>query len=106
MTTLLHVSVCPRGASSDSHALADAFLDTYRRSHPEVAVEHLDLFDPTLPSLGPLAAGTKMAAFGGDQPSAEPQGERDAASDVFDRLPPRTSTCSRYQCGTRASRTC
>jgi FMN-dependent NADH-azoreductase len=86
MTTLLHVSASPRGGSSDSLALADAFLDTYRRAHPEVAVEHLDLFEPTLPTFGPLAAGAKMAAFGGGQPSAEQQGEWDTARGVFDRF--------------------
>jgi FMN-dependent NADH-azoreductase len=86
MTTLLHVSASPRGASSDSLALADAFLDTYRHAHPDVTVEHLDLFDGTLPTFGRLAAEAKMAAFGGGEPSAEQQGEWDTARAVFDRF--------------------
>lgn len=86
MTKLLHVSASPRGASSDSRALADAFLDAYRQAHPDVAVEHLDLFDGTLPTFGGLAAEAKMAAFGGGEPSAEQRGEWDAARAVFNRF--------------------
>ena len=86
MTTLLHVSASPRGTSSDSRTLADAFLDTYCQAHPDVTVEHLDLFDGTLPTFGELAAGAKMAAFGGGEPSVEQQGEWNAARAVFDRF--------------------
>jgi FMN-dependent NADH-azoreductase len=86
MSTLLHVSASPRDASSDSRALAGAFLDTYRRAHPDVVVEELDLFDGKLPAFGGLAAGAKMAVWGGGQPSAEQQGEWAAARAVFDRF--------------------
>lgn len=86
MSTLLHVSASPRGESSDSRALAGAFLDAHRRAHPEVAVEELDLFDGKLPAFGHLAAQAKMAVWGGGQPSAEQQGEWDAARAVFDRF--------------------
>ena len=86
MTTLLHVSASPRGAWSDSLALADAFLGTYRQVNPDVVIEHLDLFDGTLPTFGRMAAGAKMAAFAGGEPSAEQQGEWDAARAVFDRF--------------------
>ena len=86
MTTLLHISASPRGASSDSLTLANAFLDTYCHAHPDVAVEHLDLFDETLPTFGRLAAGAKMATITGGEPSAEQQGEWDVARAVFDRF--------------------
>ena len=86
MSKLLHVSASPRGESSDSRALADAFLDAHSRAHPEVAVEELDLFDGKLPAFGHLAAEAKMAVWGGGQPSAEQQGEWDAARGVFDRF--------------------
>ncbi|MGA9832630.1 MAG: NAD(P)H-dependent oxidoreductase [Trebonia sp.] len=86
MSKLLHVSASPRGESSDTRALAGAFLDAHRRAHPEVAVEELDLFDRKLPAFGHLAAQAKMAVWGGGQPSAEQQGEWDAARAVFDRF--------------------
>jgi len=86
MSTLLHVSASPRGASSDSRALAGALLDTHLRAHPEVIVEELDLFDGKLPAFGRLAAEAKLAVFGGGHPSPEQQGEWDAARAVFDRF--------------------
>lgn len=86
MTTLLHVSASPRGAWSDSLALADAFLGAYRQVNPDVVIEHFDLFDGTLPTFGRLAAGAKMAVFAGGEPSAEQQGEWDTARGVFDRF--------------------
>jgi FMN-dependent NADH-azoreductase len=49
-------------------------------------VEELDLFDGKLPTFGRLAAQAKVAVFGGGQPSAEQQGEWDAARAVFDRF--------------------
>lgn len=71
MTTLLHVSASPRGAASESLALASTFLETYREVHPEVKVETLDLWDGSLPAFGPVGASAKMVAFGGGTPQGE-----------------------------------
>jgi FMN-dependent NADH-azoreductase len=69
MTTLLHISASPRGAASESLALADTFLGAYRDAHPADTIEHLDLWDGTLPGFGPAAAGAKMAVFAGREPT-------------------------------------
>jgi FMN-dependent NADH-azoreductase len=86
VTVLLHISASPRGEVSDSLALADAFLEGYTGGNPDVQVSELDLFDGTLPAFGRLAAGAKMAVFGGGQPSPEQAAEWDAARAVFDRF--------------------
>lgn len=86
MSTLLHISASPRGPRSDSIALAEAFLDSHRDAHPDVATEHLDLFDGNLPRFGRLAAEAKMAAFAGGQPTPEQSEEWQAARAVFDRF--------------------
>lgn len=65
MSTLLHVAASPRGAESESLALAEAFVAAYRQSHPADQVEHWDLWDGSLPEFGPAAATAKMAVFGG-----------------------------------------
>jgi FMN-dependent NADH-azoreductase len=65
MTTLLHVSASPRGAASESLALASSFLDAYREMHPGTAVETLDLWDGSLPRFGPPGASAKVTVFGG-----------------------------------------
>ncbi|MDT4950006.1 MAG: FMN-dependent NADH-azoreductase [Pseudonocardiales bacterium] len=52
MTTLLHVSASPRGAHSESLAIADSFLREFRRAHPDVDIDIFDLWDGTLPRSG------------------------------------------------------
>jgi FMN-dependent NADH-azoreductase len=73
MTTLLHISASPRGAQSESLALAQLFLDTYAEQNPDVTIEHWDLWDGTLPEFGAAAAEGKMNTFAGldlDGPAA------------------------------------
>ncbi|TWE10285.1 FMN-dependent NADH-azoreductase [Rudaeicoccus suwonensis] len=86
MSTLLHISSSPRDTASDSLALAQAFLDSHQAVRPEVNVETVDLFDGSLPQFGRLAAGAKMAVFGGGQPTPEQSGEWDSARTIFDRF--------------------
>ena len=68
MTKVLHISASPRGARSESLALASTFLDTVREVSPGTPVEEYDLWDGTLPAFGPDAAAAKMAVFAGEQP--------------------------------------
>ena len=42
MSTLLHVSASPRGARSESLALAATFLETYREHNPLHSVERFE----------------------------------------------------------------
>ena len=86
MTRLLHISASPRGAASESLALADAFLQAHQDARPDVQVDHLDLHDGTLPVFGRLAAGAKMAVLGGGRPSPAQAAAWDAARAVFDRF--------------------
>ncbi|HKE67803.1 MAG TPA: NAD(P)H-dependent oxidoreductase [Nocardioidaceae bacterium] len=92
MTTLLHVSASPRGAESESLALAERFLDGYRQSDPEADVEHWDLWDGTLPAFGPDAVAAKMAVFGG----ADPQGDSATAWRTARRTFERLAAADRY----------
>ena len=69
MSRLLHISASPRGARSESLALAATFLDTYRELHPTDTVDTYDLWDGTLPEFGPAAAAAKMTIFGGGTPT-------------------------------------
>ncbi len=71
MSRLLHVSASPRGARSESLALAATFLDTYREANPFDDVGTLDLWDGTLPDFA-AGAAAKMAVFAGEQPVGPP----------------------------------
>ncbi len=102
MATLLHVSASPRGATSGSLALAEAFQDSYRAANPDVILDHLDLFDGALPAFGRLAAEAKMACSAADSPPPSRQASGTPPERSSTGLPPPTRTCSRCRCGTRA----
>ncbi|MHC1560838.1 FMN-dependent NADH-azoreductase [Actinomycetospora sp. C-140] len=86
MTHLLHLSASPRGAASESLAIAGTFVDTYRERHPEDTVDTWDLWDGTLPAFGPAAVGAKMAVFAGADPQGEEAAAWRAARAAFDRF--------------------
>ncbi|WP_433782041.1 FMN-dependent NADH-azoreductase [Actinomycetospora sp. CA-101289] len=85
MAHLLHLAASPRGAASESLAIAGTFLDTYREHHPDDTVETWDLWDGTLPSFGPAAVGAKMTVFGGAEPAGEQAVAWRAARAAFER---------------------
>jgi FMN-dependent NADH-azoreductase len=86
MATLLHVSASPRGADSESLAIAATFLDTLRGSRPDITTDTFDLWDGTLPGFGPAAAAAKMAVFAGQVPSGEQAAAWQAATGTFRRF--------------------
>ena len=65
MTTLLHVAGSPRGPKSESRALAELFLETYARDHPEVTIEEWDIWDGSVPDFDAAAVEGKMNTFAG-----------------------------------------
>ena len=71
MTKLLYVISSPRGEQSESRAIADQFLDAYRRSDPTVEVDALDLWNEPLPVYGGKGVAAKMAVFSGRSPSGD-----------------------------------
>ena len=83
---LLHIAASPRGAASESLAIAETFLETLRDVRPEISVETFDLWDGTLPEFGPAAAAAKMAVFGGADPQGDEARAWQAAVDTFRRF--------------------
>ena len=86
MTTLHHHTASPRADRSESRAIAETFLDTYRDVHPDHVIEHFDLWDGSLPAFGPAAADAKMAVFAGHAPSGDGTAAWAAAQQTFDRF--------------------
>jgi FMN-dependent NADH-azoreductase len=86
MTRLLHISSSPRGAASESLAMAEAFLASYRDTHPDAEIDTFDLWDGSLPEFGPDAAGAKMSVFAGQAPSGAQADAWLAAKDTFERF--------------------
>ena len=86
MTTLLHISASPRGAKSESLAIAETFLSAYRETHPDNKIQTWDLWDGTLPEFGPAAAHAKMAVFAGADPMGDEAAAWRAAGQAFERF--------------------
>ena len=86
MSTLLHLSASPRGAASESRAIAATFLDAYRDTHPDDEIVEWDLWDGSLPEFGPAAAAAKMAVFAGADPQGDEARAWRAAIDTFRRF--------------------
>jgi FMN-dependent NADH-azoreductase len=84
MSRLLHISASPRGAASESLAIAETFLDSYRETHGD-AVDHHDLWDGALPEFGPAAAAAKMTVLAGGTPTGDQAAAYQAARGVFER---------------------
>ena len=86
MTTLLHIAASPRSEQSESLALAETFLDTYRDVNPDHTVETWNLWDGSLPEFGPAAAAAKMAVFAGADPMGEEAVAWRRATQAFERF--------------------
>jgi FMN-dependent NADH-azoreductase len=86
MSKLLHLSASPRGTASESLAIAATFVDTFSDVRPDVAVEHWDLWDGTLPPFGAAAAGAKMSIFAGQEPTGEQAAAWAAVHRTFERF--------------------
>jgi FMN-dependent NADH-azoreductase len=71
MSKLLYVISSPRGEQSESHAIADEFLDAYRQSDPSVEIDVLDLWTEALPVYGGDGVEAKMAVFAGQTPTGD-----------------------------------
>jgi FMN-dependent NADH-azoreductase len=74
MATVLHIQASPRGEESFSYRTAQAFLESYRKSHPGDRVRTLDLFAGTVPEFGlAVARGKYRILHGQEQTPAEKQ---------------------------------
>jgi len=59
MSTLIYIKASPRTGRSHSIAVADAFVESYRQSHPDDKIETIDIFQETLPAFDLLAVTAK-----------------------------------------------
>lgn len=64
MTKLLYILASPRGESSQSNLLAEAFIEEKRASDSELVVSTLDLWKADLPEFDGDKAAAKMTFFG------------------------------------------
>jgi FMN-dependent NADH-azoreductase len=71
MAKLLYIKASPRTARSYSLAVAEAFVDSYRASHPDHEIVTLDLFNTELPPFDGLVIDAKYVIMHGQKHTQE-----------------------------------
>ena len=71
MSRVLYIQASPRGKRSHSIAVADAFLEVYRKKNPKDEIVTLNLFDAELPTFDGFVIRAKYAIMHGQKHSAE-----------------------------------
>jgi len=69
MSKLLYIKASPMGDLSFSTAVADAFVDTYSKTHPDDNVEVIELFKAEFPAFDFSAASAKYKIMHGKEHS-------------------------------------
>jgi FMN-dependent NADH-azoreductase len=65
MKRLLHIVASPRGEESRTLQISGAFLDAFRKKHPDWVIDELDLGKETLPSMTAKQVGGKYVLLSG-----------------------------------------
>lgn len=71
MGTILYIKASPRTGRSYSIAVADAFVETYRRLHGDDEIEVIDVFEDGLPAFDFPAVTAKYKIMHGQQHSED-----------------------------------
>jgi FMN-dependent NADH-azoreductase len=71
MNKLFHIIAAPRGEDSRTLKVTEAFMESFRQKYPGCAVNELNVFTETLPSLTAEALEAKYVLMGGGQLSGE-----------------------------------
>lgn len=64
MASLLYIEASPRADHSVSTRVARTFLDSYQEHNPQDTIDHLALFEDTLPAFARQGADQKMEQIG------------------------------------------
>ncbi len=92
MSKLLYIKASPRGASSRSSAVADAYLAALRERLPDLAVDTLDLAQEKIPDFDGDKVAAKMAVITGQSH----EGRQKTAWDEITAVANRFISADRY----------
>jgi FMN-dependent NADH-azoreductase len=83
MATLLHIFAHPQPEHSQTLRIADAFLESYRATHPNDTIDVLDLYKAQVPHLSQVHLAAMY--YQGDR-SAMPPELTDAWQEILDKI--------------------
>jgi FMN-dependent NADH-azoreductase len=71
MEKLLYIEASPRGERSKSTKVAKAFIEEYQKAHPDVQIEHINLWKVSLPTFDGDMLDAKYAVLTGQNQTPE-----------------------------------
>ena len=83
MEKLLYIQASPRGDRSKSTQVAKAFLDSYRKTHPDDPIRILNIFEEDLPAFDGFAVQAKYAIMHGKEHTPEERQAWDAVEKMI-----------------------
>lgn len=86
MSKLLYIKASPRVERSKSAAVADAFIEAYRRKNPDDVIDTLNLFEESLPAFDGPVVQAKYVIFHGREHSEEDLQAWAAVEKVIERF--------------------
>lgn len=86
MSDLLYVIGSPRRGSSESSAIAEAYLTEFRQKNPAAVVDVLDLWQEGLPAFDADRAAAKMTVFSGNELVGVEASAWEAVTAIFERF--------------------
>ncbi|HUW19911.1 MAG TPA: NAD(P)H-dependent oxidoreductase [Sedimentisphaerales bacterium] len=86
MSTILYIKASPRTGRSYSVAAADAFVESYRKTHPDDQIKTIDLFEKPLPAFDLAAATAKYKIMDGQEHSEQDRRIWDEVVAVIDEF--------------------
>ena len=73
MSSLLYIQASPRGKRSRSSAVADSFIEAYKKKHRKDKIETINLFKINMPAFTGSTLQAKYAILHGKQPTKRQQ---------------------------------
>jgi FMN-dependent NADH-azoreductase len=100
MSHLLYIQASPRGERSYAIQAADAFVQSYRESHPEDSVATINLFEKDLPPFDGFSLDAKYAILHGEERTEAQAMAWKGVETVIGEFTGATNTSLRCRCGT------
>ena len=86
MSKLVYLKASPREERSNSVAVADAFVASYKEAHPDDEVLTIDLFKTEMPAFDGFALHAKYSILSGQTPSADEKEAWRAVEQVIEQF--------------------
>ncbi len=86
MSQLLHIQASPRAQRSRSIPIAEAFINAYSDTHPQVKVKTLDVWNLDLPEFNGDMLDAKYAVMSGQSPTQEQTAQWQKVQAIFNEF--------------------